>query len=86
MGRVRTHMAAKSSGWGPSGRWFKSSRPDLPKPPVLVPSPSRPVASLDFFSREDDDDPALRIDDHRLSELTGSRHRRAHGRDSPGAE
>jgi alpha-tubulin suppressor-like RCC1 family protein len=28
MGRVRTHLAVVSAGWGPSGRWFKSSRPD----------------------------------------------------------
>jgi hypothetical protein len=24
-------MAALCSGWGPSGRWFKSSRPDIPE-------------------------------------------------------
>ncbi len=29
MGRVRTHMALVSSGWGPSGRRFKSGLPDL---------------------------------------------------------
>ena len=28
MGRVRTHMAPVSSGWGPSGRRFKSGLPD----------------------------------------------------------
>jgi hypothetical protein len=28
MGRVRTHMASVSSGWGPSGRRFKSGLPD----------------------------------------------------------
>jgi hypothetical protein len=28
MGRVRTHMAVASSGWGPSARRFKSGLPD----------------------------------------------------------
>ncbi len=28
MGRVRTHMAVVSAGWGPSGRRFKSGLPD----------------------------------------------------------
>ena len=28
MGRVGTHMAVVSSGWGPSGRRFKSCLPD----------------------------------------------------------
>ncbi len=27
-GRVGTDLACRSCGWGPSGRWFKSSRPD----------------------------------------------------------
>jgi hypothetical protein len=31
MRRVRTHMALVSSGWGPSGRRFKSGLPDSPK-------------------------------------------------------
>jgi len=37
-----THMAAVSSGWGPSGRWFKSSRPDTQKaaPSGGVPDPT----------------------------------------------
>ena len=29
MGRVRTHVAVVSSGWGPSGRRFKSCLPDI---------------------------------------------------------
>ena len=32
MGRVRTHMAVVSSGWGPSGRRFKSGLPENRKP------------------------------------------------------
>ena len=32
MGRVGTHMAVVSSGWGPSGRRFKSGLPDDRKP------------------------------------------------------
>ena len=28
-GRLQTHRAPRSLGWGPSGRWFKSSRPDF---------------------------------------------------------
>jgi hypothetical protein len=32
MGRVRTHMALVSSGWGPSGRRFKSGLPDSSEP------------------------------------------------------
>ncbi len=32
MGRVRTHMADLSSGWGPSGRRFKSGLPDQSDP------------------------------------------------------
>jgi hypothetical protein len=28
MGRLGTHLTDLSAGWGPSGRWFKSSRPD----------------------------------------------------------
>ena len=28
MGRPGTHLTDLSAGWGPSGRWFKSSRPD----------------------------------------------------------
>ena len=31
MGRVGTHMAVVSAGWGPSGRRFKSCLPDIPK-------------------------------------------------------
>jgi hypothetical protein len=30
MGRVRTHRAPVSSGWGPSGRWFKIRPPRSP--------------------------------------------------------
>jgi hypothetical protein len=26
-------FAGRAFGWGPKGRWFKSSRPDLTKPP-----------------------------------------------------
>ena len=33
MGRVRTHMAVVSSGWGPSGRRFKSGLPDSKRLP-----------------------------------------------------
>jgi ORF6N domain len=29
MGRLETHRHGMSAGWGPSGRWFKSSRPDV---------------------------------------------------------
>jgi hypothetical protein len=29
-GRERTQLQCLSAGWGPSGRWFKSSRPDSP--------------------------------------------------------
>ena len=32
MGRVRTHMAVVSSGWGPSGRRFKSGLADYREP------------------------------------------------------
>ncbi len=32
MGRVGTHLAVVSSGWGPSGRRFKSGLPDHRKP------------------------------------------------------
>ena len=32
MGRPGTHMAVVSSGWGPSGRRFKSCLPDHLKP------------------------------------------------------
>jgi hypothetical protein len=31
-GTVRTHMKVASSGWGPSGRRFKSCLPDIRKP------------------------------------------------------
>ena len=29
MRRIGTHLTDLSAAWGPSGRWFKSSRPDL---------------------------------------------------------
>jgi hypothetical protein len=30
-GRSRTRLHAEPLGWGPKGRWFKSSRPDYPE-------------------------------------------------------
>jgi hypothetical protein len=29
-------MALVSCGWGPSGRWFKSSRPDFPEARLYI--------------------------------------------------
>ena len=51
MGRVGTHRHQMSSGWGPSGRWFKSSRPDIRKPASEA---VRPSEELDFprFGRQ----------------------------------
>jgi hypothetical protein len=33
-GRSETHRHLNPLGWGPKGRWFKSSRPDYTKPPL----------------------------------------------------